>query len=473
MATTYEDKRAELRALAEGGSAGRDAYKAGRQRLVSDQRAAIDAALSGPVRFGEGTAAALESIVRPVGDTATARMDFAADSHDTSMGALDAALGGALAQQGGARALNYDQTLSRSQQSTDRQIEAGEIQRRKAAERAAAAEAERAARETAARPDYSQSEQKAAAEALGAMLSDEDAAALREMNKAAKVEDLLKVIGSAFGDLDPILQGGLMDQVWANMDNPEAIAALVQEYSPVHSEAARRAVQAVAEASNPQAPRRVDRPGGPTVVPPVPASRQRALDNILAQYSDVTLPTTQQAERVQETQRHLYNQDAYTQLFGDPLLAAGLFPADFGEVSGELDDQSALEDYIRSGMRGEELERYEADEMAGFEAQIASAAGLTPGAVNKIAGKSDLDAVGIYETLSDPEVAAVVSLAVETAMERYQEEPLDGRKRPSRAEITRDIVLDVTEALPDYVDSEYRQALAAIAREQFSYLYGG
>lgn len=472
MSATYEEKRAELRAVAEGGSAGRQAYQEGRQRLVSDQRAALDAALTGPVRFGEGTAAALDAIVRPVGETARARLDVAGERHDASLGALDAALSGALTQQGGARQLNYNETLRRGQQATDRNIELSEISRRKAEEARAAAEAEAAARAAEATSNYSQTEQRAAAEALGQVWSDEDAAALQELNKASKVDALLKVIGTAFGDLDPILQGGLMDQVWANMDDPDAIAALVEQYSPVHSAAARQAVEAVRAASNPVVGEDGRRTPQPSIVPRTTPARDRALEALLATYGEDILPAAQQSERAQQTQRHLYNQDAYTALFGDPLLAAGLFPGDFSAVEDELTNQSAVTDYILSGLTGEDLEAAEAEEMSGYQTQIAAGAGLTPGVVNSVAGRGDLDTVGVYEILADPGVADVVAVAVQSAMDRYEEDPgIDG-KRPSKADITRDLVLDVTEALPDYVNDEYRVAIAAIAREQFSYLYG-
>lgn len=470
---TYEDKKAELVAVAQGGSAGRQAYQEGRARIVSDQRAALDAALAGPVQFGTGTAAALEGIIRPTQETGLARMDVASDRHGASMGALDAALSGALTQQGGARSLNYSETLRLGQQNTDRNMEMAEIARQKAAERAAAAAA-------AEEASYSQSEEKMAAEALGGLLHEDDLTALEKAQRQASMDDLWSVAQEAFSTLPAELQVALGSRMRENADDPQAIADLVATYSPAHAKKAKGimgkltdTLQSVGAGILNQGSARAGAPlNVPAPAPRVDPARTRAIDAALRGYVDGSSAREQEL-RALEAQRYAYNQNAYSHLFGDPLLAAGIFPESFDPVAESLAADRAIDEYIASGLTGKDYEDALAEQAGGFQTEIASAAGLTPGVVNSVAAKGDLDPIGVYEMLSDPEVAAVVSLAVETAVERYGEEPLDGAKRPARADITRDIVLDVTETLPDYVDSEYRQALAAIAREQFSYQFGG
>ena len=461
---TYEDKRAELRAVAEGGTAGRQAYQEGRQRLVSDQRAALDAALAGPVRFGADTASALESIVRPVGDAGLARMDFAGERHDASMGALDAALSGALAQQGGARALNYDRTLSDARTATDRTIESGEIQRRKDAERRAEANAE-----AAAGANYSQSEEKMAAEALGGLIHGEQLAALETEQKQKTTDELFAIARDAFSSLPDKRQVSLMMELRENQDNPEAIAELIAKYSPAYAQETQGALSRGFDAI-----RNIGKVATGQPIPATPVAdpgRAAAIERLLGSYIDQDALREQEYRNL-ETQRYLANQDAYTNLFGDPLLAAGIFPQSFDPVAESLEARGAIDQYIASGLTGKDYESAIEEEMAGYQGQIAAEVGLTPGVVNRVANRGDLDPVHLYELLADPAVGDVVAVAVEAARERYEQDPGVAGKTPSKSEITRDIVLAVTEALPEGVSDEYRLALAAIAREQFSDIYG-
>lgn len=82
-----QDKRAELAAMAEAGMSGLAAYRRGEEVVKSDQMAAIDAALDGARSRGAGSDAlsALDGIVRPVGDAAQGRLQFAGGRHADSM----------------------------------------------------------------------------------------------------------------------------------------------------------------------------------------------------------------------------------------------------------------------------------------------------------------------------------------------------------------------------------------------------
>lgn len=466
---TYEDKRAELRAVAEGGTAGRQAYQEGRQRLVSDQRAALDAALAGPVRFGADTASALESIVRPVGDAGLARMDFAGERHDASMGALDAALSGALVQQGGARALNYDRTLSDARTATDRTIESGEIQRRKAAERAAAAEAERAAREASARTDYSQSEEKMAAEALGGLIHGEQLAALETEQKQKTTDELFAIARDAFSSLPDKRQVSLMMELRENQDNPEAIAELIAKYSPAYAQETQGALSRGFDAI-----RNIGKVATGQPIPATPVAdpgRAAAIERLLGSYIDQDALREQEYRNL-ETERYLANQDAYTNLFGDPLLAAGIFPQSFDPVAESLEARGAIDQYIASGLTGKDYESAIEEEILAYDTQTAATAGVTPGAVNGAAGATGLNARDLYDLLADPDVGSVVLRAVEDAQAVASSADVTGRPK-SKDEIKRGVIAYVTEQLPQGVPDEYRIALAVIAREQFEAIFGG
>lgn len=469
MSATYEQKRAELQAVAEGGTAGRKAYQEGRQRLMSDQRAAIDAALSGPVRFEPGTASALESIVAPVGETARARLDVAGERHGSSMGALDAALSGALATQGGARQLNYDRTLADSRLQTDRSIESGEIQRRKAAERAAAAEAERAAREAAKEASYSQSEEKMAAEALGGLLHDEDVTRLRAEQEKALSDELVTLGREAFKGLSPEQLSGLTRRMVMVRDDPAAVAELIAENSPAYAEEARSALTSGFDAI-----RNIGREvGGRAPVQRAAAdpARQAALSNMLGNYGDL-VPAQEAAYRKLETERYLANQDAYMDLFGDPLLAAGYFPRSFAPAEDLIDAATEMAQYESTGLYGADYDRWiksqqeqARTEEEQIEIEIARDAGTNNSVVNGVIEALGADPQGVWDVLNSEDGAAVVIGALTKAAEAYS-------AGLSGADIKREATFAVEDAAENADLGAYGDVLAAIVREQYDAIYG-
>lgn len=455
MAGTYEQKRAELEALATGGIAGRDAYRAGQQRIVTDQRAAIDRALGAvPTMTREaGTNDFLESIIRPAGDAAAARMDFAGDRFDTSMGTLDSALDRALAQQSGARDLNYNRRLEEGRLATDRSMNL-------AREQDALAERRRKATEQ----DYTEAQRQAIGAYLGGIAHEQDKAKLGEAQRRQAVDELLSIASRAFGDLDPTLQTGLLEQVWANQDNPAEIANLVQKYSPAYAleaesavSRASHAVTNVGRALVGEAPRTRDM---------TDRARAEALERALAGFTQSDVER-EQAARLLDTRRSAYNAAAFGDYFGDPLLGAALYPQTFKPVQDAIDSDRALEDFVLYGPESERQEAQAADQQA-----IAGVAGVSAGQVNKVAGSLDMDPISVYEVLADPDVAAVIADAVDAAAADAGP-TADGVDRRSNAEIKRAMIQYVSDNLPAGVSDEYRLALAAIAREQFEAIYGG
>ena len=449
---TYEDKKAELVAVAQGGSAGRQAYQEGRQRIVSDQRAALDAALAGPVQFGTGTAAALEGIIRPTQETGLARMDVAGDRHGASMGALDAALSGALTQQGGARSLNYSETLRLGRQNTDRNIEMQEIARQKAAEDAAAA--------AAAGGDLSEGERMRQALGLGEVMHTEATTALRAQQRQATIDELNAIAREAFSSLPDKRQVSLMMELRENADNPEAIRDMIERYSPTDAPKAQGAL-----ARGFDAVRNVGRvASGQDSVYRAPPARSpsdlRAIDAALNGYI-TGAEVRGQDERKLETERYLANRDAYVQLFGDPLQAMGVFPEDPGFST--LDDQSATQEYITSGLRGEELEEAD-DEML---RSIAASAGLSDTLVNKVIDTLPVEATEVYKMMRQPDmaqtIADAVSAAVSTARSSPEEDLLGNKidRREVAASVAARAVQENVEGDPAYIE-----ALALIAAEQ-------
>lgn len=477
--STYSDKLAELRATAEGGTAGRNAYKEGRQRLISDQRAAIDAALAGPVRFGQGTAEALEGIVAPVGSAGAARMDFAGERHEASLGALDSALERALGQQAGARDLNYSTTLGDMRTATDRNISLAEISRRKAEEAAAA----RASAAGGGANPYSQSEQKAAAEALGGMVHDE-ALAAQQAEAEKKLSDELVALGrKAFAGMNPHQLSGLTRRLLMERDNPEAIAALISEHSPAYADEAggvlSRGFDAIRSIGSAVANQsrggdldellsgytraynnaRVAPRQAAVATPPV------VLENQVGSY-DALLNDLAQQQRQHETERYLYNQDAYTQLFGDPLLAAGVFPQSFDPVEEAIDTTQMANQYISSGMYGKDYEQaIESDEET-VRFDIATGAGVSYNIVDRVVENLATDGQALYEILATDEGAAVVSGALDKAAEEYG-------NGLSHSDVKRTITTTVAEKAEEVGLGDYGKELAAIVREQYEALYGG
>lgn len=418
MATrTYDDKRAELKALAEGGSEGRKAYIDGRQRIVSDQRAAIDAALAGPVRFEEGTASALDSIVRPVGDTALARIDAAGERHGASMGALDSALTGALAQHGGARQLNYDQTLSDARTATDRNIEAGEIARRKQAEREAAAAAQRQAAQDNYFAELAKWEQEALARGEGARMQEEALSEQERLNDAEFKRELSKVSGQAFSHIrDPKARQALLRQV-LDATSADEIMALVEQYAPQEVETFDGLLGQVKSAARTVGrtvtgmPAETDMGRGLGALRDLgnTAARQDrtlpALDALNTAYTEVA-PALDARSRQIEADRYLYDQLAYMNLGGDPLMAAGLFPRSFGAAEDDLEAQDAMRNYIETGLYGKQYEDWlkEQEEQGDYDdAQIkfdiATGASTNPAIVDNTAKEFGLDEVALYANL--------------------------------------------------------------------------
>lgn len=458
MPSTYDQKRAELAAVAEGGSAGREAYKQGRERMVSDQRSAIDAALAGPVRFGEGTAAALDSIVAPVGETGLARLDTAGDRHGASMAGLDSALSSALTQQGGARGLNYSETLRRGRQSTDRNIEMGEISRRKAAEdlwrRNAEAAAERAAR--AGGGDYSQGEEKMAAEALGAMVNEE------RLDKFAPLDLLGKMLG----------WGGKMGTLGAE-------AKRMQEAGQDTSQNILDVLTRTGAAGGPSGPGR-DRAGRPSgiadVAIPSPASRETGIDPAeLLAWNQAQGGQRDQNRRRVETERYLDNQAAYTHLFGDPLLAQGIFPQSFGATEDTLDATRDAANYAQTGLYGSAYDDWvkEQESLGEFDDtrlkfDIATGAATNPAIVDNAAKSFGIVDVDLYSNLepgtAGHEVVTNVltdSVAALEAGEMLPEEAIAEAFRATRAD-----------ALDKDLDATYAAALAEIVVEQLKVYLG-
>lgn len=483
---TYEEKRAELRATAEGGMAGRQAYREGRERLVSDQRAAIDAALAGPVRFGEGTASALENIIRPVGDSALARIDHAGERHGSSMGELDTYLNTALAQQGGARQLNYDTRLADSRQATDRNISLSEISRRKAEEAEAARQAQARANQDQILGELSKWKQEALAEGLGEGLQADALAQEQALQTPEMKRELARISGRAFSHIqDPKERQALLSQV-INATSTDEILALVDQYAPKAKDefgsllgGITRTIGQVGNAvTNQPTGGRFDAISdlvgtlGTTVRtgrPDPAAGRNEAIEALLGGAAD--LGADQQGRlRDIEANRYLYNRDAYIGLGGDPLMAAGLFPEDFDSVGDTLDDRFMADFYRQTGLppsqydewraEQEELGTYD-DTLAKFD--IATGAATNPAIVSGAAKDFGIDEVDLYANL-EPGMAG--HEVVTTTLARAAED-LDAGAMPDDV-----IIQAVTSARADAeaqgLQRGYADALARIVAEQLA-----
>lgn len=463
----YGDKLAELRATAEGGAAGRTAYREGRQRLISDQRAAIDAALAGPVQYTKDTERALHDIVAPVGSTAAGRMDFASERYGESMGALDGALGQALSQQAGARKLNYDTTFGDARLATDRSIEMAEISRRQAEEAAAA----RAASSAAAA--YTAAEQEKIAEFLGGAAHDEDLAALQAQQRQQASNDLLALAREAFSTLPAWRQAPLIMQVRANADDPDAIAALIAKYSPAHRRQAEGLFGRVGSALQNTAAAVLNsasaKAGAPLAVPPAPRAvadpaRAQAISRLLDSYT--ALPPRQEQEyRDLELERYLYDRDAYASMWGDPLLAAALYPQSFEPVAEARDVRETFDQYRDTGLTGSQYDRYMEDQERSAEAawkfDVATGAATSPAIVERTAKSFGLDEINLYANLEPGADGHKVLTGTLTAAAAA----LDGGT--DLKDVTTAAVKAVrTDAQVAGLDKAYADALARIVAEQ-------
>lgn len=475
MSTTYEDKRAELRAIAEGGTSGRDAYREGRQRIVSDNRAALDRALGGqPVAFEDGTAAALESIIRPTGDTALARYDTAADRFGTSQDLLGTALDRALAQQGAARDLNYDRTLADGRLSTDRSMELAQIQRDQQRAREEAAEAE-------AFSSLPKWQQEALAEGLGTQLQDEARRAEVDYQDPEFKRELSRISGRAFAHInDPKERQALLAKVLAAGDagDTDTILDLIDTYAPESREEfdglltgpMLNFVDDATKSTEEKLSEFFTGLSSPFLGTPE-ARREADLTSII---NDVAALRDEQAQRLRaiDADRYRFNQDAYVGLGGDPLLAAGLFPQSFDQVADTLDAQDSAGTYIATGLYGSQYEDWLKQEEERVETEqdrirfdIATGAGTSHTVVDKVLERLAEDPTTVYELLADTNGAAVVSGALEEAAGWYE----DGM---SNADVKRGVTRRVQEKAEEVDLGEYGDVLAAIVREQYDAIYG-
>ena len=448
---SYQAKLAELRATAEGGMSGRQAYKEGRQRLISDQRAAIDAALAGPVRMGSGTAAALDKIIAPVGNAGAARIDFAGARHGESMDSLDTALKGALGQLGKARDLNYTDTLGQSRLATDRNTTLARMQRDAA---------EREARERAAVDSYNQSERKAAAEALGGMAHDQATTDLAAYQTPEFKRELSRISGTAFAHIqDPKERQALLKQVLdaGTAGDMDTVMGLVDQYAPRSRGLFSSLAGAVGGLAN-----RIREGSG--LAPNVTPVQQRSAD-IARILDDVAALQDLQGQRSRQldADRYLYNQDAYTALFGDPLLAAGIFPRALPEQMLEANDD--ITSYINTGMYGSQYDKWLAEQNKvgerGVKFDIATGASTSPGVVDRAAKNFGLDEADLYANL-EPGTAGheVVKATIQSAAARLDEGEDFKAVQAAAVTATR------ADAKARGLDNAYADALARIVSEQ-------
>lgn len=446
----YEDKRAELEAAAEGGMEGRSAYREGRERMLTDQQAAIDAAMAGPTRLTGATREALDQIISPYGQTAAARMDFSADRFggyspqsalDTYSSASDAAIQAA-----------YDRAFSDAQE-------------------AAAAARAGGGGGGGGSGDFTRAQLEDLAYGLGITAREQDAQNLAAQNQMGLNQSYWSAANQANPTGDPLLGGALLNNIFVESDTEEdRLRALreVAELSMQIQESQRRLAD-----DRPMLQQFFDRIG--SAADQVSAPFQPYRRDPSEEYLRRLIDDQAAAEGLfAENNRYLdqlsggmfddtYQARAYEQLgIGPYEMGMGVFrdnpSAEIGDYNARRDQQYLL-DYgmtYDEYLAAEQDERDQANE--DLDREIAANAGLSPKVLADTLEDLPVPAVEVYRQLDDPTVAQLVSNAVREAVagDQFGSDP---------EEVAYRIVMDSAEGLEGR-DLDYLQALAVIAAEQ-------
>lgn len=397
MSDPVQDKRAELSAMATGGTAGVEAYKTGQQRVVSDQQAAIDAALSAAGRRGaSGEAmAALDSIIRPVGDAAQGRILAGGDRAGTSVAARSQNLAGFKGASGRAEGLAHDFAKN--------------IALEEAAERARL-EAERKAKEDKVFSELDKWRQEALAYGVGEQYQ-QDAITQADAVAKGKTKDELRQIGvKAFANITNERERDNAMVQLMTAETPEEARKIIERYAP---NADGGLLSSITNAGRVAA--------APLTGYVTPKSNPRAMDKIaydqilqgragrpsLDELYESVLPLLRAPVRAAEASPWEFQRQAYVDLGGDPYTAAGLFKPEYDMVR-EQDDLAEYERYITSGMTPDAYDQYldgeadAADARAGeFKMEVAAAAGTNPGILDKVAKDYGASPEAVYAELEE------------------------------------------------------------------------
>lgn len=486
-------KREELAAMATGGTAGADAYRTGQQRVVSDQQAAIDAALSAASgRHASSDAqAALDAIIRPTGTAAANRLAEGGARFSASQGALAGNLSNFKSAAAGVEKLAYDDALARAQE--------------KVAAKAAAdkemSELAKWRQEAMAVTEGDILRDAAAENATDRSDFDDYMAKARAANAAGLSADPLLGLGAMLGspgaDGTP---GGLIGQ-----SDPDGMIAYIESLQKIprsfEEEMERQqrkreakqieARQAAAAEAAAQA-RVTDQVGfGGNPYDVTAASQNRGGDTLGVYLQDLAMgnrlrPEVQRKEynlfgdstrpwkdslrgsataradelaEIEVMRSGLYDpyfqQEAYIGLGGDPMLAGGLFRMD-------PEQQAEIDRFLETGFRDDK------EEDAALDAEklgIAADAGVSPSSIREAANKFfGGDESQAYLALADPDSTELLRAAVQEAIVALQ-------SNADPAAVMGAVRDDIMANVPDGVPVELLLMLAMDQLEAYADIY--
>lgn len=447
MADPVQDKRAELKAAAEGGRSGLAAYRSGQERVLSDQRAAIDLALDGAMSRGAPSAYMnqLTGIIKPVGDAAQGRLAAAGDRFAASSGSLGGALGEFKSGASRVEDLAYQYAKQQAQKALDK---------RKAGENA-----------------LTQADIKNAAMGIGSEMQAEAMAKAQAQADEVYRQQLLDFAEEAFGDITFEKKRAHANKQLLNAQTPEDVLRIIRTYAPKRDIPKRNFVSQTLDNT-------FDKIGGvlgldPSRTGPKPPARPgvkgftdeqyNALLGDVAEFYDQDYAGMYAPVRQVEADRYLFNQQAAQAMGIDPYIAAGMFPQDMG-FANDADSEAAIRRYVETGMTPDEYADYERsitvgadDALEAEKRRIAQEASLSDGLIQSTADKWSLDEIELYNTvqMSGAVIRGVLATARE-ALEAgaYAEDAEAGIRSSLAGEL-------------EGVDPQYRDAITAMALDQF------